>query len=75
MKTTSCYCCMQSYVNNDGTSAIASIGSELSQIAVADVAEVGVPAASLPGSPTVLYLRPCPCCASLALKGNNVCQA
>ena len=41
---TSCCCRMQSYVNHDGTGAIASIGSELSQIAVADVEEVGLPA-------------------------------
>ena len=41
---TSCCCRMQSYINHDGTGAIASIGSELSQIAVADVEEVGLPA-------------------------------
>lgn len=65
VKPSSCCCRMQSYINHDGTAAIASIGSELSQIAVADVEEVGVPAISLTGSPSALYLSPYPCCASL----------
>ena len=59
---------MQSYVNNDDTGAIASIGSELSQIAVTDVAEVG----SLAGTSSVLFLKFCPGCMSLVQVSTKV---